>query len=110
MDEQGLQEGVGSGVAEAQPGDAGSVVVNDGRGQAGECGRAADGVMADALDAEQAPVGGEADLPQRGQVGQPLADPEVAGLVDSGFGSDRFAELVVLLDLGVLVVDVQGSG
>ena len=63
VDEQGLQECVHTGVAEAQSGDAGSVVVDDGRGQAGECLRAADGVMADALDAEEAPVGGEADLP-----------------------------------------------
>jgi hypothetical protein len=33
--------------------------------------------MAEYLGAEQAPVGGEADLPQRGQVGQPFPDPEV---------------------------------
>jgi hypothetical protein len=39
------------------------------------------------LDAQQAPVGGGADLPQRGQIGQPFADPEVAGVVDGGFGA-----------------------
>ena len=33
---------------------------------------AADRVVADGLDAEQAPVGGEADLPQVGQAGQPF--------------------------------------
>ena len=93
MDEQGLQERVDAGVAEAQPGDAGSVVVDDGRGQAGECPGAADGVVADALDAEQAPVGGEADLPQCGQVRQPFGQPEVAGLVNGRFGTDCLANL-----------------
>jgi hypothetical protein len=54
--------------------------------------------VADPLGAEQAPAGGEAGLPQRGQVSQPLADPEVARVIDRGFRSDRFPELVVLLD------------
>ena len=108
MDEQGLQQGVHPGVAEAQPGDAGAGVGDDRRGQVGEGLGAADRVVADALDAEQAPVGGEADLPQRGQVGQPFRQPEVAGVVDRGLGAQRPPFLVVLLDLGVLVVDVQG--
>ena len=60
MDEQGLQEGVDAGVTEAQPGDAGALVGEDRRGQVGERLGAADRVVADALDAEQAPVGGEA--------------------------------------------------
>jgi len=38
------------------------------------------------LDVEQTSVGGEADLPQRGQVGQPSADGEVVGVVDGGLG------------------------
>ncbi|HEU4729284.1 MAG TPA: hypothetical protein VFT22_15390, partial [Kofleriaceae bacterium] len=58
-----------------------------------------DRVVAEPLGGEQAPVGLEADLPQRGQVPQPFADLKVAGVVDRGFGSDRFLELVVLLDL-----------
>jgi hypothetical protein len=91
VDEQGLQERVHAGVAEAQSGDAGSVVVDDGRGQVGEGLRAADGVVADALDAEEAPVGGEADLPEGGQVRQPFREPEIFGVVDGGFSSDRFA-------------------
>src|SRR5262249_29857970 len=33
-----------------------------------------------------------------------------AGVVDRGLGSERFAELVVLLDLGVLVIHVQARG
>src|SRR5215831_12429416 len=35
------------------------------------------------------------------------ADGEVAGVVDGGFGSKRLSLLVVLLDAGLLVVDVQ---
>src|SRR5512144_1802559 len=57
----------------------------------------------------RATVGGEADLPQRGQVGQPFRQSEVPGVVDRGLGPQRPPFLVVLLDLGVLVVDVQGG-
>jgi hypothetical protein len=46
-----------------------------------------DGIVAEVLDAEQAPVGGEADLPQGRQVGQPFREPEVAGVVDRGLGA-----------------------
>jgi len=67
------------GVAEAQPGDAGADLGDDRCGQRGERVGAVDRVVAEALDAEQAPVGGEADLPQRGQVGQPFRQPELAG-------------------------------
>ena len=79
VDEQGLQQRVDAGVAEPQPGDAGAGGGDDGRGQGGEGLGAADGVVADGLDAEQAPVGGKADLPQSGQVGQPFGDAEVGG-------------------------------
>ena len=42
------------------------------------------------------------------QAGQPLGDAEVGGsVVDGGLGPERPAELVVLLDLRMLVVDVQ---
>src|SRR3982750_1510987 len=81
-----------------------------GLGGGGEGFGGADRVVAESLDAEQAPVGGEADLPQRGQVGQSLADGEVAGVVDRGLGAQCPSLLVVLLDLGVLVVDVQARG
>src|SRR3954454_9629291 len=67
-------------------------------------------IQAESLDAEQAPVGGEADLAQRAQIGQPFADPEVPGVVDRGLGAQRSSFLVVLLDRGVLVVDVQARG
>jgi hypothetical protein len=46
----------------------------------------ADRVVAESLDPQQAPVGGEADLPQRGQMCQPFPDPEIAGVVDRGLG------------------------
>ncbi len=38
--------------------------------------------MGNGLDVEQTPVGLEADLPQRGQVDEFLADAEVACVVD----------------------------
>jgi hypothetical protein len=109
-DAQDREEGERARVGQAQPGHAGPGFGDDRVGDLGQGGGSGDGVVAEFLGAEQAPVGGEADLPQRGQVGQPLADPEVAGLIDGGFGSDRLAEFVVLLDLRVLVVDVQARG
>jgi len=41
-----------------------------------------DRVVADCLDAQQAPVGGEADLPQCGQICQSFPDPEIPGVID----------------------------
>jgi hypothetical protein len=55
-------------------------------------------------------VGGEADLPQCGQIGQPFADRKVGGVIDRGFGAQRFSFLLVLLDSGVLVVHIQAGG
>jgi len=75
------------GIAETQPGDAGAGIGDDRRGQVGEGVSTADRVVAEALDAEQAPVGGEAELPQCGQVGQPFGEPEIAGVVDRGLGA-----------------------
>ena len=77
MDEQGLQEGVNAVVAEAKSGDACAFAGEDRGGEVGECLGAADRVVADGLDAEQAPVGGEAELPQVGQAGQPFGYAEV---------------------------------
>ena len=64
--------------------------------------------MAEFLDLQHAPVGGEADLAQPGQVVQPTPDAEVVGVVDGGFGPQRPALFVILLEVGVFVVDVQG--
>ena len=60
--------------------------------------------VADSLDAEQAPVGGVADLPQRGQIRRSFPDPEIVGVGDGGLGARG---LPVLLDRGVFVVHVQ---
>src|SRR3954451_11739705 len=95
---------------QAQPGDAVPVVGDDRVVHGGEGFGGADRVVAESLDVEQTPVGGEGDLPQGGQGGQSLADGEVAGVVDRGLGAQRPPFLVVLLDLGVLVVHVQARG
>jgi hypothetical protein len=41
---------------------------------------------------------------------QPPGHAEVGGVADRGFRPERFAQLVVLLDFRVLVVDVQAGG
>jgi len=41
---------------------------------------------------------------------EPSADTEVTGVVDGGLGPEGLALFVVLLDLGVLVVDVKRRG
>ena len=64
-------------------------------------------VVAEALDAEQASVGSEADPLQIIEVAQPAADIEVVRVVDDRLGAQRAPFLVVLLDARVLVVDVQ---
>src|SRR5258708_2163611 len=65
-------------------------------------------VMADSLDVEQTSIGRKADLPQGGEVLQPLPQFKVAGVVDGGLGAQRAPFFVVLLDGGVFVVDVEG--
>ena len=64
-------------------------------------------IMADALDVQKASVGVEADLPQGGEVVQPFADGEVAGVVDRGLDAQCAPFFVVLLDPGAFIVDVQ---
>ena len=66
-------------------------------------------VVAQMFDAQQASVGGKADLPQGGQIAQSPTDLEVVGVVDRGFGAERLTFFVVLLDPGLLVVDVEGG-
>jgi hypothetical protein len=85
--QQDVQECLGARIGEGQAGDAGAVVVNDGvAGRVQDVG-SGDGVVAESLDGQQPSVGGGADLPQRGPVGQPFAKSEVPGVVDRGFGT-----------------------
>ena len=64
-------------------------------------------ILADPLDVYKTSVGLKADSPQSGKVRQPLADAEVARIVDRGLGPQGAALLVVLLDPRMLVIDVQ---
>ena len=84
--QQRLEEGVGAAIPQTQPGDAYSRVGDDGVVDGVEGFGGADRVVAELLDAQQAPVGGEADLPQCGQMCQPFPDSEIAGVVDRGLG------------------------
>jgi hypothetical protein len=49
--------------------------------------------MADSFGARQAPTGGDADLKQGEQVGQPLANLQVAGVDYGGLGPERSSSL-----------------
>src|SRR5437899_13015630 len=97
VEDDGAEKGVDPGISEAQSGR--SLTVDDlGSGEVVEDAFTEDRVVAHALDAEEASVGGEADLPQGGEVLQPFADPEVAGVGDGGFRPQRSLFLGVLLD------------
>src|SRR3954470_5999850 len=65
-------------------------------------------VVADALDVKQTSVGRKANLAQFGEIFDASANFEVAGIVDGRLGSKRLSLLVILLDPGLLVIDVQG--
>ena len=67
-------------------------------------------VRARSLDVQETSVGLEADPPECGEIMEPSADTEVPGVVDGHFCAERLAQLVILLDLGVLVVDVERRG
>jgi hypothetical protein len=60
---------VGAPVAQPEPGGAVPVVGDDRFMDGGEGLGGADRVVAESLDAQQALAGGEADLPQGGQIG-----------------------------------------
>ena len=68
-------------------------------------------VVAETFDFEKTSVGLKADLPESRKVTQPLAEVEVTGIVDGGFGAgpdlgDAGDLLKVLLDARAFVVDV----
>jgi hypothetical protein len=67
-------------------------------------------VLTEGLDLEQSAVGGKADGPQGGQVGEAPPDAEVMGVVDRGLGAQGPTFLEVLLDLGGLVADLASEG
>lgn len=74
-----------------------------------------DAVVTEALDFEQPAVRAEADCAQFRQVVQSFADGKVVGVVDprvkpeDRFGAQSALLLVILLDPGVLVIDVEGG-
>jgi hypothetical protein len=64
-------------------------------------------ILRDGLDLEYAPVGLKPNFAECWQVMETLAKVEVVGVVDGGFGTQRLACLVILLDVGAFVVEVQ---
>ena len=85
--QQCLQQGVAAPVGQPQTRYAGAGGGGEGVGDGVQGVGAGDRVVAESLDVEQTSVGGEADLAERGQIGQPFPDLEVAGVVDGGFGA-----------------------
>jgi len=104
--QQDMQQGLNARISEAQRCRA-SVVDDDGLLQLLEGGFANEAVMTDALDVEQTSVGRKADLSQFFKIFDASANGEIAGIVDRRFGAKGFALLVILLDAGLLVVDVE---
>ncbi len=103
---QGLQKRQHAPVPEAQWGGSLSIA-NDGGLQLLETLLPEGTVVSDLLQLEQATIGREADRLQLRQILQAASDIEVARVVDGGLGAQRAAFLVVLLDTGLLVIDVQ---
>ena len=101
-----LQQGLNARVSEAQRCSA-SVVDDDGLLQVLAGGFADEAVMTDAVDGEQTSVGRKADLSQFFKIFDASANGQIAGIVDRRFGAKGFALLVILLDAGLLVVDVE---
>ena len=76
-----------SAVSESQPGGA-LVVDDDGVAHGVEVVFTDQAVVAQLFDAQEAPVGGKADLPQGGQIVERATDLVVVGIVDGGFGAN----------------------
>ena len=101
-----VHERVDAAVAEAKAG--GALIVDEDGGHDGVQAVLADqAIVAQLFDAQEASVGGKADLPQGGQIAERATDLEIVRVVDGGFGPERLAFFVVLLDLGLLVLHVE---
>jgi hypothetical protein len=74
-------------VGEPESGDAGAGIGDDRVGGGDESLVASGRVVTESLDVQETPIGGEADLAERRQVGQSFPDLEVAGVVDGGLSS-----------------------
>src|SRR5438552_15614750 len=72
-------------------------VDDDGLGERVEVVVADQAVVAQIFDAQEASVGGKANLPQGGEIAESPTDLEVVGIVDGGFRPERLAFFVVLL-------------
>src|SRR2546422_3472194 len=101
-----LHEGEDAAIPQAERG--GALCIDDsGLGQGIEVVVADQAVVAQIFNAQEASVGGKADLPQGGEIAQSPTDLEVIRVVDGRFRAERLAFFVVLLDAGLLVVDVE---
>ena len=101
-----VHERVHATIPEAQT--RGALIVDDDRGRDGVQAVFTDqAVVAQRFDAQEAPVGGKADLPQRGQIAERTTDTEIVGVIDGGFGAKGLTFFVVLLDLGLFVLHVE---
>src|SRR4029453_7691523 len=89
-----LHERVDAAVAEAQAG--GALIADEPGGDDGVPAVFADqAVVAQRFDAQEASVGGKADLPQGGQIAERTTNGEVVGIVDGGFGAKGLTFFVV---------------
>ena len=104
--QQDVQESLHARIGEAQRRRA-LVIHGDRSLQVLEGGFADETVVTDALDVEQPSIGRKADLAQFREIFNAPADSKVAGVIDDAFGAKRLSLLVVLLDAGLLVIDVQ---
>src|SRR5437667_6016779 len=101
-----LHEGEDAAIPQAERG--GALCIDDsGLGQGIEVVVADQAVVAQIFNAQEASVGGKADLPQGGEIAQSPTDLEVIRVVDGRFRAKRLAFFVVLLEAGLLVVDVE---
>src|SRR5436190_2270546 len=103
---EGLHQRVDAPVPEAESGST-LLLDNDGLGDGVKVVVADPAVVAQMFDAQETSVGGKADLPQGGQIGESPTDFKVVRIVDRRFGPERLTFLVVLLDPGFFVVDVE---